>query len=401
MKIFSSLEIRNFKLYWIGTVLSSIGTWIQMVAQSWLIFQLTNSEFLLGFIGFLSSIPILVFSLPSGVIADKKDKRYILIFTQSALMILSFILGFLTSSGSIKVWHIMIIVLFTGSIMALDGPARQSFVLELVGSEKLTNAIGLNSAAFNAARVIGPAIAGVIIGSMGAAVCFYINGISFIAVIAALLAMKKTKIFQNYKSQNQNIWDNLKQGFNYLFSNKKVLLLIVLVGIQSLIVMPYATFMPVFAESVFHKGAKGLGILMSSAGFGALLGALYVATFSSKSARNEKIIIQSYGILSVSLILFAISKIYYLSIVFLVFIGWATITSIGNINSLLQINVPDELRGRIMSMFMLAFAGIIPFGSLLAGSISSILNVQFTFAFFGLLCLLVTVWLHFKGREFL
>ncbi len=399
MKIFSSLEVKNFRLYWFGTIISMVGNWIQIVAQGWLIYSLTKSEFLLGFIGFLASIPVLVFSLPSGVIADRKSKRYILFITQAVMMVLALIMGLLVSTGAIKVWQIMVIVFLNGTAMALDGPTRQSFILELVGADNLPNAIGLNATAFHGARVIGPAAAGIIIGYLGLAACFYINAVSFLATLIALFAMKNVA-GKHSAASGGGILDALKEAFGYLVSNKNIMALIILVAVQSLIVMPYTNFMPVFAKEILHSDAKGLGLLMSSAGLGAVLGALTVA-FLARSKRRVMMVMYSYMVFSVFLILFALSKNFVFSQICLVFIGWGTVTSLATMNGIVQMNVPNEMRGRIMSIYMISFAGVMPFGSLIAGIISSFSSVQVTFVLFGTFSMIACAGLYFKKERYL
>lgn len=382
--MFSSLKVRNFRLYWFGMLLSLVGTWIQTVAQSWLVFQLTNSAFLLGLVGFLGLFPVFLFSLFGGVAADRVNKRKILLFTQNAFMVLAFILAIMTQLKIITPLQIMIIALLNGVVMAFDAPARQSVVVELAGKQHLLNAIALNSAAFNSARIIGPALAGLLIAGVGMSGCFYINGISFLAVIFALLLIKHPGAVK--RAEKTAVFKDLTEGLVFIKNNKTILILIVMVAITSLFGLSYVILMPVFASDVLKVQAKGFGILMSSAGTGALLAALMLARLGDVKQKGKSIIISSL-VFSIALILFSLSRIFSVSIIFLVLIGWSSVTSVSLINNSLQVLVPDEYRGRIMSAFMFTFGGFVPFGNLLAGSISQAFGVNTAIMFSGLILL--------------
>ena len=386
--MFSSLKVKNFRIYWFGMLVSLIGTWIQAVAQTWLVFELTNSALLLGVVGFLSTIPIFLLSLFGGVLADRMDKRNILIATQSAFMLLAFLLAALTQMKIIAPWQIMVIAVLNGIVMAFDAPGRQAVVVELVGKEHLFNAIVLNSVAFNSSRIIGPALAGVLVAYIGMSGCFYINGISFLAVIIALLLIKINKNIAAQK--NNTALRDLKDGLIFIKNNRLILVLITMVGIVSLFGASYVILMPIFANEVLKVGVKGLALLMSSCGFGALLGALLLARLGDFKYKG-KFLIVSYMVFSASLILFSISKVYLLSLIALAFIGGSSVSAIALVNTILQSNVPHMLRGRVMSVFMLTFAGIMPFGNLLAGSIASVLGVSFTIMISGIICAVFSV----------
>lgn len=381
--MFSSLKVRNFRIYWFGMLVSLIGTWIQAVAQSWLVFELTNSALLLGVVGFISSIPIFLFSLFGGVLADRMNKRNILIATQSAFMLLAFLLAVLTQMKLITPWQIMLIAGLNGLVMAFDAPSRQAVVVELVGKENLFNAIALNSVAFNSSRVIGPAFAGVLVAYIGMSGCFYINGISFLAVIIALFLIRINKDFTNNK--NNTALRDIKDGLIFIKDNRPILVLITMVGMVSLFGVSYVILMPIFANNVLKVGVKGLGVLMSSSGFGALVGALILARLGDFKYKG-KFLMLSCMVFSISLILFSLSKIYLLSLFTLVFIGGASVAAIALINTILQTEVPDLFRGRVMSIFMLTFAGIMPFGNLISGSLASALGVSFTIMISGIIC---------------
>ena len=294
---------------------SLIGTWIQTVAQSWLIFQLTKSAFLLGLTGFLSTIPVFFFSLFGGVVADRVSKRSILLITQNAFMVLAFILAMLTQAGLIRPWQIMVIASLNGIVMAFDGPCRQAVIVELVGRKQLPNAIALNSAAFNSARIIGPALAGILIAAIGMSGCFYLNAISFLAVILALFLIKFGQ--ENKQRNNNHFMEDLKEGLRFLKNNRIVLALIALVGITSLFGISYIILMPVFAGEVLKAGANGLGILMSSTGIGALIAALVLARLGDFKAKG-KLVLFSGVLFSFSLMFFALSKNFIFSALFLI-----------------------------------------------------------------------------------
>ncbi len=381
--MFSSLKVKNFRLYWLGMFVSLIGTWVQAVAQSWLVFQLTNSAFLLGLVGFLSSIPIFLLSLFGGVVADRMNKKNILLFTQNAFMLLAFLLAILTQMKLITPAQIMLIAVLNGIVMAFDAPCRQAVIAELVEKQHLLNAIALNSAAFNSARLIGPALAGILIASIGMSGCFYINGISFLAVIIALLLININN--GQRRSARTHLIKDLSDGLKFIKDNRIILILISMVGITSLFGISYVILMPIFANDVLNVGVKGLGSLMSSAGFGALIGALILARLGDFKYKG-KLLISSSIIFSISLVLFSLSKTYFISLIILILIGGASVTAIGIVNTLLQTLVPDEFRGRAMSVFMLTFAGFMPFGNLLAGSLAHIWGVSITVLISGIIC---------------
>ncbi|MFA6357841.1 MAG: MFS transporter [Candidatus Omnitrophota bacterium] len=389
--MFSSLKIKYFRIYWLGMFVSLVGTWIQSVAQGWLVFQLTNSAFLLGVVGFLGSIPIFVFSLFGGVLADRVNKRNILIFTQVFFMLLAFLLAVLTQFKIITPLQIMFIALFNGIIMAFDAPARQSIVVELVGREHLFNAITLNSVAFNSSRIIGPTIAGVLISVIGMSGCFYLNGISFLAVIIALFYIR---LGRGVEKNNNSALRDLKEGLIFISCNRLILALVSTVASVSLFGVSYVILMPVFAEHVLGVGVRGLGVLMSSAGLGALIGALGLARLGDFKYKG-RLLIGSVFLFAISLISFSLTKNYSLALLILVFIGCTSVVPIALINTLLQVNVPDKFRGRIMSIFMITFAGIMPFGNLISGSLAQAFGVSTALFFSGIACLILFMLINF------
>jgi len=366
-----------------GMFISLVGSWIQGVAQSWLVFELTRSAFLLGLVGFLGSLPLFFFSLLGGAYADRISKRRILLFTQNAFMVLAFVLALLTYLKLIKPWHIMLIAVLNGVVMAFDAPSRQAMVVELVGKRHLFNAIALNSAAFNSARIIGPAIAGVLVSVIGMSGCFFLNGISFLAVIIALMLIK---LDHAPNSDGKGIFvKDILEGLRFIRGNSIILILIVIVGIISLFGISYVILMPVFADQVFKVGARGLGVLMSATGLGALVAALLLARLGDFKYKGRLLSV-SCLVFSAFLVLFSLSRVYVFSLVALVVIGWSSVTATGIINTLLQTNVPDAFRGRVMSGFMFAFAGIMPFGSLIGGALAQLFGVAFAVMASGIIC---------------
>jgi MFS family permease len=381
--MFSSLAVKDFRLYWIGMFVSLVGTWIQSVAQSWLVFQLTHSALLLGLVGFLGAIPVFVLSLFAGVVADRVNKKKILLVTQNAFMLLAFLLAVLTHKGFITTWQIMVIALANGVVMAFDAPARQAMVVELVGKDNLLNAIALNSAAFNSARIIGPAVAGILIAAIGMSGCFYINGVSFLAVIFALGAIQLKGARR--KTSDNHLWRDLWEGLEFIRRNETILVLIAMVAVSSLFGIAYITLMPMFADQVLGVGSKGLGALMAASGAGALIAALGLAFLGDFKYKGRLMMAASF-VFARSLIGFSLSRNYGVSLAALVGVGWASVTCISIINTLLQTLVADEFRGRTMSVFMFTFAGMLPFGNLFAGSLAHVWGVSQAVAVGGVIC---------------
>jgi MFS family permease len=391
--MFSSLKVKNFRLYWLGMFVSLIGTWIQALAQSWLVFDLTKSVFLLGLVGFLSLAPVFFLSLFGGVFADRVNKKKILLFTQNAFMLLAFILALLVQFKVITPSQIMFIAVLNGIVMSFDAPARQAILFELVGKDRVLNAVALNSAAFNSSRIIGPALAGILIAAIGMTGCFYINGISFLAVIIALLLIK-TRPAQK-RSNEMTFMKDLGQGLSYVKSHPTIMILISMVAVSSFFGVSYAILMPVFANDVLKVGVKGLGMLMAASGLGALVAALLLAKMGDFRNKGRFLIVSSI-IFSLSIVLFALSRSYILSLLVLVITGWSSVSAMSITNTLLQTTVNDEFRGRVMSAFMFTFAGIMPFGNLMAGVFSQAFGVCLTVASSGIICALFFVFISVK-----
>lgn len=372
-RTFRALRHRNFRLYWFGQAFSLTGTWMQTVAQGWLVYSLTNSPFALGLVGFAASLPILLFSLFGGVVADRFPKRDLLLMTQMAAMLQALILATLTVTGLIQVWQIVVLALLLGTVHAFDTPARQAFVIELVGKEDLMNAIALNSSVFNATRIIGPAMAGVLIAVIGEAGAFYINAASFLATIAGLLLMRLKPV--NH-SNSETVWKNLVEGLRYIKQTPMVRTLLSVIGVSSLFGMSSIALLPVFARDILQVGPTGLGFLTAAIGAGALTGALSLASLGTFPRKGLLLSIGNL-LFPAMLIGLALSRSFGLSLLFLMGGGWGLITQNALTNTLLQTSVPDHLRGRVMSVYALMFLGLMPIGNLQAGVLAEQLGAPF------------------------
>jgi MFS family permease len=359
-----SLRHRNFALFFAGQLVSLVGTWMQTVAQAWLIYRLTGSAALLGTIGFASQVPVFLLSAIGGALADRHNRHRILICTQSAAMVLAAVLAGLTLSGQIQVWQVAILAASLGLVNAFDIPARQSFLVELVGREDLQNAIALNSSMFNSARLVGPAVAGILVGAVGEGWCFLLNAISFLAVIGGLLAMRLEK--RLVASQQGSVFTQAAEGLSYVARTAPIRALLLLVALMSFMGMPYSVLMPIFADRILGGGPEALGALMGAAGVGALCGALALAARKGLRGLGQWIAACS-AIFGVALVVFALSTSFILSLIALAVVGFAMMTQMGASNTLLQSMVPEQLRGRAMAAYSMMFMGVAPFGSLAAG----------------------------------
>jgi MFS family permease len=375
---FGALAHRNFRLFFIGQGISLIGTWMQNVGEGWLILTLTNSPFYVGLTSALSSLGVLLFSLYAGVIADRTDKRRFIVFMQVAFMLEAFAVAILVWTGVIQVWHVLTLATLLGIASAFDIPMRQSFVYDMVGKDDLMNAIALNSSLFNGARVIGPAIAGLLIGTVGIAACYFLNGLSYIAVIVGLLMMTLPRV-QRVES-TVSAWAGFREVLVYLRNDARLRVLMILTAILSIFGFPYLTMMPVFARDVLHRGAGGYGALTSSVGIGAVLGALGVALRSSRIRARGRLMLMGGTAFGILLILFAGSRSLALSMVLLGLAGCAMIVNNSITNTLLQMAAPDHLRGRIMGFYSFVFVGMAPFGAFLFGIVAEHTGVSTTIA---------------------
>jgi MFS family permease len=373
VSLFRSFRHRNFALFFSGQIISLIGTWMQSVAESWLVFRLTKSSVLLGTVVFCSLIPSFVLAPFGGLLADRFSRRRILVITQTLSMILAFILAALTISGVIRVWHVLTLATLLGIVNAFDVPARQSFVVEMVGREDLANAIALNSSMFNGARVVGPAVAGIVVAAVGEGWCFFLNAVSYIAVITTLVLMR--------------VGDVKRPAFRFVRHTAPIRALLLLIGAISLVGMPYATLMPVFADSILHGGAKGLGILMAASGTGALIGSLALATRDGVRGLGRWVAVSAVSF-GVALVAFSFSRSFWLSAAILILVGGAMMVQMASSNTLIQVMVPDELRGRVMAIYSMMFMGMAPFGALFAGALAERIGAPHTVAIGGVVSIL-------------
>jgi MFS family permease len=384
-----ALRHRNFQLFFSGQLISLIGTWMQSVAQAWLVYRLTGSALLLGSVGFASQFPVFLFAPIGGITADRVNRQRLIVATQIASMILAGILAWLTLTGRVQVWHIFALAGLLGVVNAFDIPGRQSFLIDMVGKEDLMNAIALNSSMFNGARVIGPAIAGILVSKIGEGWCFAANSLSYIAVIVGLLLMRvqsKPRI-----SQHSPIED-IVEGFRWVNRTKIIRALLILIGLVSLVGMPYTVLMPIFADKILHGGARGLGILMGATGVGALFGALTLAAKSGGVKGLGRWIVISCATLGISLFCFAFSSSFWLSAAFLLPAGYSMMLQMACSNTLIQTMVPDQLRGRVMSVYSMMFMGMAPFGAFFGGALAHRIGAPITVAVGGIACVLGAIW---------
>lgn len=388
--IFSSLHSRNYRLYFTGQSISLIGTWMQNIALSWLVYRLTGSVFLLGLIGFTSQIPTFVLAPFTGVLTDRYNRLTIMILTQVFFMLQALTIALLVLFNLVEVWHIIALSLVFGIITAFDAPARQSLVVDLIDKpEDLGNAIALNSAIFNGGRLIGPAIAGITIALVGEGICFLINAISFVAVITALLHIKipvKQAILHRVKFKK-----SFSEGFHYTFQSVPIRTLILLLANLSLVGLSFVVLLPAYAKEVLHGNSDTLGYLMSAMGAGALIGAFYMASRKSVLGLG-KIIPRSVGLLGLSIVLASFSGKLPFSLIVLFFGGLSMILSLSSINTMLQTIADEDKRGRVMSFYAMALMGTSPIGNLLAGSIASGIGIPQTLLIGGTITIASGIW---------
>jgi len=377
-----SLRHRNFQLFFSGQLISLIGTWMQNVAQSWLVYRLTGSSLLLGVVSFAGQIPVFPIAPLAGMVADRWNRRTIVIITQTASMILAFILAALTLTKRVTVWEVTVLAACLGVVNAFDIPARQSFLVEMVGRDDLMNAIALNSSIFNGARIIGPAIAGILVASIGEGWCFFANAVSYIAVIIGLFLMRIPR--RVAERTITSAFDHIAEGFRFVRRTAPIRALLLLLGLVSLVGMPYTVLMPVFAKNILHGNARTLGVLGSAAGIGALAGALTLASRRRVHGLGRWVWM-ACGVFGLFLILFSLSHWYMLSVLLLVPVGFSLMTQMGATNTLVQSMVPDRLRGRTMAVYSMMFMGMSPLGSILAGAAAERMGAPMTVALGGAL----------------
>ena len=381
-----SLRSRNYRLFVAGQSVSLIGTWMQSVAMSWLVYRLTGSAFLLGVVGFTSQIPAFILAPFAGVLADRWNRRPLLIITQALALLQAALLATIVLAGMVQVWHIVVLSLLLGVVNAFDIPIRQSFVVEMVDNrEDLSNAIALNSSMVQAARLIGPSVAGLLVASVGEGVCFLLNSASYLAVLLALVAMRLGPSSHTRK-ERRNVLHELREGFSYAFGFGPIRSLLLLVALISLTGMPYVVLVPVFAKVILHGGAHTFGFLMTAAGCGALIGTATLASRKSVLGLGGMITRGTF-ILATGIACFALSSYFPLSLLSLVVTGFGAVTIIASSNTVLQTILEEDKRGRVMSFFTMSFMGMVPFGSFCAGSLAGIIGPRGTLLLGAASCL--------------
>ncbi|MDM7914173.1 MAG: MFS transporter, partial [Candidatus Eisenbacteria bacterium] len=385
---FRALRHRNFRLFWFGQLISLIGTWMQGAAQWWLVHRLTSEPIWLGIVGAAAFLPVFLFSFLAGVVADRVPKRRLLVATQFSAMTLALVLSALTFSDVVTVYHVAVIAFCLGIVNAFDMPARQAFVIEMVGEDDLFNAIALNSSVFNAARVVGPAVAGLVIAATGEAVCFLVNGLSFLPVIAGLLAMRLEK---PRARPHRPVLHELSEGFSFVLRTVRVRAVLLAVAISSIFGMSFTILLPVFADEILHQGARGYGLLMGAFGVGAVTSALRLAARSSTRG-SARLITIGLGLFGTSLILLSFSRVFALSLVILVLTGGAMITQLATTNTYLQRVSPDAIRGRVLSIYSFTLVGVAPIGSFLAGFVAQHFGAPWSVRLGGIACLVGAGW---------
>ena len=385
--ILRALHYRNYRLFFGGQSISLIGTWMQQLAMSWLVYRLTNSALLLGVVAFSSQIPIFLFASIAGVYADRWNRYRILVVTQTLAMIQALILAFLTLIGAIHVWHIIVLSIFLGVINAFDMPTRQSFIVELIEkAEDLGNAIALNSLMFNGARLVGPAVAGILIGFLGEGVCFLINGISFLGIVFALIAIK-VPARKKLVRASRRIWQDLREGYSYAFGFAPIRYILLQLGLMSFMGMSYTVLMPIFAKDILHGGPHTLGFLMAASGIGALTGSIYLASRQTILGLGRFIAYAS-AIFGMGLIAFSLSQVFIVSLMMMFITGFGMIVQMASSNTILQSIVEEDKRGRVMSIYATAFIGMAPLGNLFAGTLASWIGASNTLIVSGIVCII-------------
>jgi MFS family permease len=390
-----ALRNPDFRLFWAGNFLSNIGTWMQNVAQGWLVLELSNSAFWLGVVGFAASAPMLVFTLIGGVIADQVDRRRMMMRTQAAMMLFAFVLAALTWFKVINVGEIVLLAFATGTAMSLMAPSYQAMVPQLVPREDLTNAIALNSAQFNLSRVVGPTLGGFAMAWFGVAGNFFLNGLSFLAV---LIALSRIRYAPPAAENSAKMMDRLSEGFRYVLSQRQMTSLITLVGVVSILGFPYLIFMPLFARDVLHVGERGLGLLMAASGVGAFLAATTLA-WQGDVKHGGRRVAASAAVFYVAVIAFSFSTNFFLSTLLQMVAGYSMILMVASTNTLLQHLAADEMRGRVMSIYATAFLGFAPVGSLIAGAIAGTVSAPYAIAGMCALGLVCTGFLYGTRKE--
>ena len=368
-------------------MISLSGTWMQNVAQTWLIYRLTRSEILMGVTYFCLQMPVFAMAPIGGVVSDRRSRHRIIIVCQALSMVQALALGLLTVSGRVQVWQVLALATVLGCINAFDMPARQSFLIQMASKEDLLSAISLNSSIFNAARVVGPGVAGVLVARLGEGVCFLVNGASFIPVILSLFAMQVPPF---ERSVEESPWEHLLEGFRFAWRTLHIRHLLLLLGVATLAGVPVLVLMPFIANDILGSGSQGLGMLLAAMGVGALTGTLVLAGRGTTKGLVNVVLFGSFG-LGISLLLLGVSRHYHLSVGIMLLLGFCTLRQMASTNTLIQTLIPDEFRGRIMAMYSMTVVGLVPFGSLLSGAAANRYGPPVTIAAGGVACLLASV----------
>lgn len=380
---FAALKHRNFRLFFIGQLVSLTGSWVQNTAQSWLVYQMTGSKVLLGTVAAVGSLPMLLLSVWGGTVADRHSKRTVVFYTQTAMMLTAFVFAALVGSGHIQPWHILVLAALGGVAMAFDMPARQAFMVEMTSREDLMNAVSLNSSIVNGSRVIGPAVAGFLMAKVGMTWCFLLNGLSFIAVIAGLLLMRLPKFVP--PAEPASMGRHVLEGFIYVAGHRRLRILLLLFGVVGIFGWSYSVLLPAYATDILHVGEGGYGALLSANGFGALLGALTVATYGNR-VRPRLMILGGLWVFSAMLVLLAVVRWFPLVLACMAVGGWGMLLYFATTNTLIQTNVSDAMRGRVMGIWALVFGGMMPVGGIESGLLSQAVGVPWTIAVGALVC---------------
>ncbi|MCL6558889.1 MAG: MFS transporter, partial [Firmicutes bacterium] len=374
----AALYHRDYRLYWTGQLISVTGTWMQQVAQSWLVLELTHSALLLGVVGAANFGPILLFSLFGGTLADRVSKRRLIIFTQTGMMVNALILGLLVATGLIKYWHVVVCALLLGTLNALDAPARQSYIIDLTGRNDLMNAIALHSSLFNGARVVGPAIAGIVIARLGVEACFFLNAASFVAVLIQLLRIRAEGTAKRTEMTN-SFWGETRAAFAYIWVKPRILFPLLLLAETSLLAINFSVLVPALARLTLGRSAQDFGFLLSAQGLGAMFGGLTLAWFSSLGPKRRFLTAGILGLCGAQIVL-GCSPGYNQALWLLFIAGWGMVALGGTVNTMVQLAASDEFRGRVMSLFVLFFMGTSPIGNFIAGTLAHSFGVPAAFA---------------------
>jgi MFS family permease len=384
-----ALNHRDFRIFWTGQGISLLGTWMQSVGQSWLVLELTNSAFLLGVIGALQFAPILLLSIFAGPVVDRLPKRRLIIGTQAVLLLQAFILSVLAWTGHVRYWHVAVLACLLGTVNSIDMPARQTFIVELAGTEDLMNAIALNSAMFNGARIVGPAVAGVLVAKYGVALAFFLNGVSFVAVIAALFAVRAEGF--PHPRRGTTMLQEIREGIRYAVTTPRIALVLSVLFVVSMLVINHSTLVPLLARDVLHQGAQGFGFLMAALGVGALSGAVVLALLRQGRPPVALVVVPAAVACAATAAMAAVHQVWLAALVLLV-VGFTQIVFTACSNTTLQLGVPGELRGRMMSLYAFVFAGVSPIGALFVGSMAQAFGTLAAYGAgggLGLLCVLL------------